>query len=107
MVNASCHDILRLTESARYGSSSSGVLPENDPATSPPVWRAMVTVLSPRLNPRSALTGSQPILASTSSFSATTTRQVLPKVALSVLCGKNPATLRRYSLQKRPTDVFG
>ena len=37
---------------------------------------------------------------------ASTTRQVLPKVALSVLCGRKPAMLRRYSRQKRPIEVF-
>ena len=61
-------------------------------------------MLSPAAKPISTLFGSQPICFSTSSFSASTTRQVLPKVALSVLCGRKPATLRRYRRQKRPMD---
>ncbi|MNC84837.1 hypothetical protein D3C83_04050 [compost metagenome] len=61
----------------------------------PPVWRAIMTVFSPAAKPKSTLVGVQPIFLITSSFSATTTRQVLPKVALSFLCGRKPATLRR------------
>ncbi|MNC88797.1 hypothetical protein D3C83_46560 [compost metagenome] len=63
-------------------------------------------MLSPAAKPMSALFGVHPIFRTTSSFSATTTRHVLPNVALSFLCGRKPATLRRYSRQKRPMEVF-
>ena len=63
--------------------------------TLPPVKREMVTALSPAAAPMSAATVGQFILARLSSFSASTTRQVLPKVPLSFWCSRKPATLRR------------
>jgi hypothetical protein len=71
------------------------------------VKREIVTVFSPAPCPMSTPTVGQPIFARTSSFSATTTRQVLPNVPLSFLWSWKPATLRKYNLQKRPTEVFG
>ena len=69
--------------------------------------RVMVTVSSPAAKPMSTLFGGQPISASASSFSARTTRKVLPKVPLSVWCGRKPAMFRSASRQKRPTEVLG
>ena len=74
--------------------------------TSPPVKREMLTTFSPRAWPKSADTGGQPMRSSTPSFSASTTRHVLPKVHLSFRCGRKPATLRRYSRHHRPIEVL-
>ena len=63
--------------------------------TLPPVKREIVTALSPAGAPMSAATVGQLILARLSSFSASTTRQVLPNVPLSFWCSRKPATLRR------------
>ena len=84
----------------------SGPSPNTETMTPPPVNRETVTAFSPGARPWSWARVGQPKRESASSFSARTTRHVFPNVPLSVLCGRNPARLRRQSRQKRPTVVF-
>lgn len=62
-----------------------------------------VTTLSPGWKPRVTLNGSHGLA---DSFSAKTGKLGRPNVAISPTPGMNPATLRKYSLRKRPTLVL-
>ena len=65
--------------------TSSVLAVENENTESVEVQEVIVTILSPALKPWSTLIGSQPILATASSFSARTTLQVPPNGGTSVL----------------------